>query len=100
MQILVTTDEGICCDDELVRRVEGVIQGTLERFGSRISQLEVHLTDLNSEKMGEADKGCRMEARLDGLKLEVSHRAPTLAAAIHDAADKLRRLVAGRVRNS
>ena len=49
MQVLVNCDDHICCDAELIRRVEGVIAGTLERFGEHLSRVEVWLRDLNSE---------------------------------------------------
>jgi len=99
MQILVNSDERICCDSELISRVEGVVEGTLEGFTERISRVEVGLSDLNNSGVGEPDKCCVMEARLLGLKpLAVSHEAATLAEAIHGAAAQLRRSLAGYLR--
>ena len=66
MQVLVNCDDPVCGDEELIRRVEGVIAGTLERFGDRVFRVEVRLSDLNSEKPGDRDKVCSLEARMAG----------------------------------
>jgi ribosome-associated translation inhibitor RaiA len=95
MQVLVHCDEQIVCSEELIRRVEGVVAGTLERFDARISRVEARLGDLNSTRPGDRDKLCSLEARLAGAaSVLASHNASTLTEAIHEAADKLKRLVA------
>lgn len=94
MQIGVHCDDRILCDGELIRRVEGVIAGTLGRFSSRISRVEAHLRDLNSAKPGARDLICSLDARIEGgAAVLASHEAATLTEAIHGAADKLERLV-------
>jgi hypothetical protein len=94
MQVLVNFDDPLCGDEELIRRVEGVIAGTLERFGASIFRVEVRLRDLNSAKPGDRDKVCSLEARVAGAApVLAEHDAPTLAEAIHVAAGKLERLV-------
>jgi hypothetical protein len=99
MQVRVHCDEHICCDNELIRRVEGVITGTLERFSEHLLRVEVWLHDLNSEKPGDRDKICSLEARVAGASLmSAEHEAPTLTEAIHVAAGKLEKLVGRRVR--
>ena len=100
MQVLVNCDDPICCDNELIQRVEGVIAGTLERFGEHLSRVEVWLKDLNSEKPGDRDKVCCLEACLAGAApVTVEHGAATLAEAIHEAASQLERLVDRQVRD-
>jgi len=90
MQVLVNSDHHIVGGEDLTERVQGVVEGRLERFESRITRVEVHLTDRNGSRLGERDKRCLMEARVGGLKpIAVSHEAPTLTEAIHVAADKL-----------
>jgi ribosomal subunit interface protein len=92
MQVLVNSDHHIHAGEELSARVEGVVRGALERFEDRVTRVEVHLNDLNSHKTGDRDKRCLMEARVGGLKpIAASHEAPTMAEAIHGAADKLER---------
>jgi hypothetical protein len=99
MQLQVNFEDSVCSDEELVRRVEGVLEAALERFRDRISRVSVCLDDLNSERLGEPDKSCRLEARMPGMPpLTVSHAAATLTEAIHEAADKLRRLLARELR--
>lgn len=93
MQVLVNSDHHVGGD--LTERVQGVIEGRLDRFAGRITRVEVHLSDLNGSKLGERDKRCLMEARIGGMKpIAVSHEAPTLTEAIHAAADKLERAIA------
>lgn len=92
MQVLVNSDRHMVSGEDLRERVQGVVEGRLERFAERITRVEVHLNDLNGGKLGERDKRCLMEARVGGLKpIAVSHEAPTLTEAIHAAADKLER---------
>jgi ribosome-associated translation inhibitor RaiA len=90
MEVLVSSASG--CDP--TDRVQGVIEGRLERFEGSITRVEVHLFDLNSGKFGERDKRCTMEAQLAGMgPIAAIHEASTLAEAIHAAADKLERAV-------
>lgn len=99
MQILVNSDDHICCNEELIQRIEGVIEGMLERFSGQVSRIDVQLSDLNSHQMGDRDKRCVMEARIGGLApVTASHEAATLTEAIHDAADKLKRSLAEQIR--
>jgi hypothetical protein len=99
MQLQVNLEDSVSSDEELVRRVEGVLEGALEHFSGRVSRVSLSLDDLHSERMGEPDKSCRLEARVAGrAALTVSHEAVTLTEAIHGAADKLRRLLARELR--
>jgi hypothetical protein len=99
MQVMVNCDDHVCCDDELIRRVEGVVAGTLEHFGEHLSRVEVWLRDLNSLEPGGRDKVCSLEARLAGdAPVNAEHGAPTLAEAIHVATGKLEQLVARQLR--
>ena len=99
MQVLVYCDDPVSYDEELIRRVEGVIAGTLEHFGDHLYRVEVHLRDLRSEKPGDRDKVCSLEARMAGAGSVVAeHGAPTLTEAIHVAAGKLERLVTRQLR--
>ncbi|MGH8179358.1 MAG: HPF/RaiA family ribosome-associated protein [Steroidobacteraceae bacterium] len=95
MQVLVNSDHHIVGGEDLTERVQGVVEGRLDRFSGRITRVEVHLSDLNGSKLGERDKRCLLEARIGGMKpIAVSHEAPTLTEAIHAAADKLERAIA------
>jgi predicted nuclease with TOPRIM domain len=99
MQIRVHADDQVSCDEELIRRVEGVVEGMLERFSARISRIDVHLSDLDSPRPGDRDKSCKLEARMAGLSPVIaSHESVTLTEAIHAAADKLQRALAAQIR--
>lgn len=91
MKIQVTTDNHTEGAAGLTRAVEDVVASALERFGSRITRVEVHLTDENStHKTAGNDKRCVMEAHVAGLQpIAVSAVAESLNQALSGAADKL-----------
>ena len=90
MQILVNTDNQIEGTEALVRQVESEVRSVVERFAEQITRIEVHLTDVNSQKQSNDDKRCLMEARVAGLEpVVVSHQGSTLREAIDGAVEKL-----------
>jgi ribosome-associated translation inhibitor RaiA len=94
MQIRVDVDDHIDGSEELMVRVEGVVEGALDRFQEHIARVAVHLSQLSRREAGDRDMSCRMEAYAGGLKpIEVSHEALTLTEAIHSASAKLERAV-------
>jgi ribosome-associated translation inhibitor RaiA len=94
MQIRVDVDDHIDGSEELMVRVEGVVEGSLDRFQEQISRVDVHLSQRIPHRHGERDMCCRMEAHAAGLKLvAVIHEAQTLTEAIHAASAKLERAV-------
>jgi hypothetical protein len=94
MQIRVDVDDHIDGSEELMIRVEGVVEGSLDRFQERIARVEVHLSQRTPHRAGERDMCCRMEAYAGSLKpIGVSHDALTLTEAIHAASAKLERAV-------
>ena len=94
MQIEVSTDSNVEGCEKLAAHVKGVVESALNRFSDRITRVEVHLSDLNSDKGGQDDKRCMMEARLQGRQpTVVTHQATTLDQAVDGAAGKLKRSV-------
>ena len=96
MQVRVDTDDHIDSNDELANRVEGVVEGSLERYRDRVVLVQVHLSRLVQARhgSGERDMCCRMEAQAGtSSPIVVSHEALTLTEAIHAAAAKLERAV-------
>jgi ribosomal subunit interface protein len=93
MQIQVNTDNHTEGSAELTSHAEAVIESALERFGDRITRVEIHLSDENSRhKSGDADKRCAIEARLSGLQpITVSHGGSSLELALDAAVDKLKK---------
>jgi ribosomal subunit interface protein len=90
MQIQVRTDNHIAGSERLTEHVETVVADALSRFGTRVTRVEVHLSDENAHKTGGADKRCALEARLAGMQpIAVTASAATLNQAIDAASDKL-----------
>ncbi len=93
MQVQINTDRNIDGDEAMIDLAESVVRGALELFSARISRVEVHLSDQNSDKKsGSRDMRCLMEARVEGLKpTAVTHEAATYEAALEGAAGKMQR---------
>ncbi|MBA3599252.1 MAG: HPF/RaiA family ribosome-associated protein [Methylibium sp.] len=90
MQIQLNTDNNLVGSEALTARLEAEVRSSLDRFADRITRVEVHLNDLNSDKSGGDDKRCMMEARVAGrAPMSVDHHAPTVDLAISGASDKL-----------
>ncbi|MGB5106006.1 MAG: HPF/RaiA family ribosome-associated protein [Candidatus Zixiibacteriota bacterium] len=94
MQVQVNTDHNIeVCVAKAAKGSE-VIETALARLSDRITRVEVHLSDVNSDKSSENDKRCVIEARLERRRpLAVSHQAATLDQAVDGAVEKLTRLI-------
>lgn len=94
MQVLTNTDSSVAGSSALSDQVEASVTNRLGRFAQQISRVEVHLSDVNSDRGGENDKRCLMEARLEGRPpTAVSHQASTMELAIDGAARKLARAI-------
>lgn len=97
MQIQVNTDSSIEGDDQLIQEVQETVAGSLDRFGSRITRVEVHLSDVNAQKGGR-DTRCVMEARAAGLDpVTVDERADNVQSAVRGAAGKMERALDTRL---
>ena len=92
MQIEVTTDNHVAGSDALNSHVQSTIGEALERFGDRVTWVEVHLGDENSHKTGGAR--CGIHAKLAGIDtINVNANAATLDQAIDLATDKLLKVI-------
>jgi ribosome-associated translation inhibitor RaiA len=92
MQIQVTTDNHIEGSDRLDNHVQTVVEDALERFGNRVTWVEVHLGDENSHKSGGAY--CGIHAKLAGADtFNVDAEAPNLDQALDAATDKLLKVI-------
>jgi ribosomal subunit interface protein len=91
MNIQITTDANIDGNEDLRRHVEELVTGSLERFGDRVTRVEVFLSDESSSaKSRNDDKRCVLEARLAGLRpIAVTHRTGNVHQAIDGAVEKL-----------
>jgi ribosome-associated translation inhibitor RaiA len=97
MQIQVHTDHNIEGTERIAAHVRGVVATALNRFGHRITRVEVHLSDPNCSKSGH-EKRCVMEARIERRNpAAVTYEAATVDQAVHGAADKLKRALKSKV---
>lgn len=95
MQVQINTGHNIEGHEALATEVSGVVEESLSRLCDRITHVDVHLSDENSDKKGgDDDIRCMIEARLKDRKpIAVTHQAATLDQAVDGAADKLTRLI-------
>jgi ribosomal subunit interface protein len=95
MQIQIITDHNIEGNEALTAQVSGVVENALSRFSEHITQVDVHLSDENSnKKRGYDDMRCVIEAHLEGRQpIAVTAQATTLDQAVAGAAEKLTRLI-------
>jgi ribosome-associated translation inhibitor RaiA len=88
MQIEVTTDNHVKGGEGLTNHVTDLIEDTLDRFGNRVTWVEVHIGDENSSKAGGA--WCGIHAKLAGLDtINVDAQADVVHLAVDAAATKL-----------
>ena len=92
MQIQVHSNHTVNTSASLEEWARRELGQALDRFADEISCLEVHLSDINSDRVSEDHKRCMIEARLHGREpLAVNHQAPRLDEALYGACDKLTR---------
>jgi hypothetical protein len=94
MQVRVDVDDHIDGSEELMVRVGGVVEGSVDRFQGRVARVDVHLSQVGGPGVGHHHLCCRMEAYAGALTpIVVSHDEITLTEAIHAAAAKLNRAI-------
>jgi len=95
MQIQINTDHNIEGNQALNEQISGIVENALTRYSEQVTQVEVHISDENSNKKGgNNDMRCVIEAHLKGRQpMAVTHQADTLNAAVDGALDKLANLV-------
>jgi ribosome-associated translation inhibitor RaiA len=94
MQILVDTDHNVEGSEKFSDHVETEVRTALRRYADKITRVEVHFSDENGGKSGNADKRCLIEVRPAGHQpLTVSNDAATLQGAFDGAAKKMAHLL-------
>lgn len=103
MNIQFNTDKNIEGSERLTEYFSTTINKELSRFNSHITRLDVHLSDENSNKDGQNDKRCKLEAKLEGMQpIAVTNNADSIEQAVKGATDKLKAsldTVIGKLRN-
>lgn len=94
MIIQVHTDNTIKGSETLGDEVRAAITSGLAHSDSRITRVEVHLSDENGRKSGGDDIQCMIEARLEGMvPVAVTHRAAQVGQAVDGGVEKLDRMI-------
>ena len=104
MQIQINTDHNIQCHESLANKIRGTVESALSHVKDQITQVEVYLSDENSDKKGgHDDMRCVMEARIEGRHpIAVTDQANTVDQAVDGATEKLTKLIEhtlGRLRD-
>ena len=89
MFVNINTDNQIISDAEANARLEEKVRAKLRRFESRLSDVELHVSDMNGSKGGDGDKRVSLEARANGHSPVAVHAdADRIEIAVGLAADK------------
>lgn len=89
MFVQISTDNRIVSDAEANARLEEKVRAKLKRFESRLTDVEVHVADVNGSKGGDGDKRVTLEARVNGYQPVAVHaEAERVEVAVTAAADK------------
>ena len=92
MFIQIHTDNQVASDAERDERLEEQIRQRLARFEGRITDVEIHVSDVNGPRGGAADLRATLEARVNGVQpVAVSDNGSTVDRAILGAAKKAAR---------
>ena len=95
MQILLHSDSNTDGGHLMAEHLQKVVQDAMERFAERVTRVEAHLSDVNSQaRSSDDDIHCTLEARLVGHDaIVVKDHAGNAHQAIEGAVRKLKRAV-------
>jgi ribosomal subunit interface protein len=92
MKIQVNSDHTIEVDAGLKHFIEQEVSRLLDRFAMRLTRVEVHLSDVDNKKTGNADKRCLVEARPAGARPRTATaKATNISSAVDEALRKMQR---------
>ncbi len=95
MFVQISTDNRTITDAGANARLEEKVRARLKRFEARLSDVEVHVTDMNGARGGGSDKRVSLEARVNGHQpIAVHAEAGRVELAVTAAADKAARALA------
>ena len=94
MTVQINTDNNVEGNARLKAYIAEELGTTLSRFEDKITRLEVHLGDENSDKTGVNDKRCLIEARPNNMQpVAVTNHADTTEKAFQGALDKIKKVL-------
>jgi predicted component of type VI protein secretion system len=87
--IQIHADNQVESDAERNLRLEEQIRQRMARFEDRITDVEVHVSDVNGSKGGHGDLRCTLEARVNGIPpIAVAEEGTSVDRAVIGAAKK------------
>ncbi|MFN3619017.1 HPF/RaiA family ribosome-associated protein [Sphingorhabdus sp.] len=90
MQFQFNSDNQITGDQDTAQLAESIVRSRLGRLETRLTRIELHVSDVNGPRGGQNDKRCLIEARPNGMDpISATDQGETVEAAITGAADKL-----------
>ena len=94
MIVQINTDNNVEGHARLKSYIAEELATTLARFEDKVTRLEVHLGDENSERSGVNDKRCLIEARPINMQpVAVTNHADSTEKAFHGALDKIKKVL-------
>lgn len=95
MQVQINTDNNVEGNARLEYYIQTEVANALSRFEDRITRLEIHLSDENSDKFSLNDKRCLIEARLEKTQpMAVTAHSDTTEKAFYEALGKIKKVLA------
>jgi hypothetical protein len=94
MQINLNRNKSVEVDMDLAQSIKVTINDALQRFSDEITRVEGHLSDVNGNRSGRADKRCLMEVRVARRNpVVVTNEGATSEIAESGAAQDMTRLL-------
>ena len=94
MQIQINTDKNVEGNERLVKFYTEELKNELARFDYKITRVEVHFGDENSDKFGLKDKRCLIEVRLAKKQpLAVTDFNETIEKSFYGALEKVKKVL-------
>lgn len=94
MIVQINTDKNVEGHERLESYFSEELKKTLSRFEDKVTRIEVHLGDENSEKSGVNDKRCLIEARPEKMQpVAVTNYADTTEKAFQGAMEKIKKVL-------
>lgn len=94
MTVQINTDNNVEGHARLKAYIADEIATALARFEDKVTRLEVHLADENSDKFGINDKRCLIEARPNNMQpVAVTNHAETTEKAFQGALEKIKKVL-------
>ncbi|MDQ3232102.1 MAG: HPF/RaiA family ribosome-associated protein [Pseudobdellovibrionaceae bacterium] len=94
MYIQVNAHNSLTAPAKLQSWASEELENALSRFSTKLSRIEVYLSDENQGAETANDKRCSIEAKMDGFPMmAVAHQGDTIGEALLGATEKLQKIL-------